>query len=497
MYELIKEAIIKNNLASLSSLRSAFSKLSVEEQFCLFKIVYRADQYDLSEAIINEFLTFKCTFNCSQWFRSELYYGWQNIRLPVLEWVLKEKVSAPLLELHLDSFNIPAEVFKVLLKYGFYQITCNRVSSNDLINSMEKKIGRALTVEYLFKSIDEYLKQDEAHKLRHSFAFLSPLIRIKEGAWSDHELNVIVAAFKYCGHVDIILILDLAIRTQNATLVTHLLKSVSDEGRECLLKHSSLDGVMATAASQRNIEIVQLLLDYNAALINPTEPYHTTTPLIEAARQGSEDIASFLLDRGALINPKDKATTPLIEAVKSGNIKLMGLLLARGALVEPENKNTTPLMEAVKQGNATAALLLLEHGAVVNPIGRKRTPLVEAVRKGSEACVRLLLSKGARFNFVDECNDGALTAAAASGNVTIIQLLLAQGAIFNLTDKIAPLLVAARAGKAEAIQALMEYERQRNPQANLSTLDIGEFYRSGFCFCSKGFEFLWGIFFYR
>ena len=89
-----------------------------------------------------------------------------------------------------------------------------------------------------------------------------------------------------------------------------------------------------------------------------------------AAACGYEEVAGFLLDRGADVNQAntDKlAYTPLIEASREGKSTMARFLLSRGAKVDAvDSRNGAALLHACITADLQTATLLAEHGAKID-----------------------------------------------------------------------------------------------------------------------------------
>ena len=121
-----------------------------------------------------------------------------------------------------------------------------------------------------------------------------------------------------------------------------------------------------SAASQGDLEMVQVLLDYKADVNSRNEC--GATPLYSAswkAHPQTLHVVRVLLENGA--NPNvgcDDGTTPLHIASKYGSVEVVRLLLKYGADVEPEDKEgRTPFKIASEKGHHEVTKLLLDRGA--------------------------------------------------------------------------------------------------------------------------------------
>lgn len=94
-----------------------------------------------------------------------------------------------------------------------------------------------------------------------------------------------------------------------------------------------------------------------------------STPLIEAAKEGYDEIVEILLRYNANVaqttNPS--CYTALHFAAANGHLNCVKLLLEHGSPMEEQNENGhTPLMEATSNGHIEVARCLIEHGANIN-----------------------------------------------------------------------------------------------------------------------------------
>ena len=116
------------------------------------------------------------------------------------------------------------------------------------------------------------------------------------------------------------------------------------------------------------------LIDQDAVIVDATDDYGMT-PLHWATRAGSMQCAQMLLERGALVNPLNKARrTPLQLAAESDRADMIRLLARHAAdLNTQDRKGRTPLHRATYEGCVDAAEALLEVGAnpmVLNKSGK-------------------------------------------------------------------------------------------------------------------------------
>ncbi|MGQ0557749.1 MAG: ankyrin repeat domain-containing protein [Nitrospiraceae bacterium] len=90
------------------------------------------------------------------------------------------------------------------------------------------------------------------------------------------------------------------------------------------------------------------------------------TPLFLAAKNGYQDIAALLLERGAAMSPmRQDGVTPIFIAAQEGQREVVALLLANGADVNTGAGigEVTLLHVAAYRGDQALITLLLQHGA--------------------------------------------------------------------------------------------------------------------------------------
>jgi ankyrin repeat protein len=242
--------------------------------------------------------------------------------------------------------------------------------------------------------------------------------------------------------------------------------------------------VLVLAVKQGNLAMVETLIrsgaDANIAGENP---------LLWAARNGREDIARLLLDKGANVNQGDQAfKTPLAYAKEAGHATIANLLSARGGTMKDyegmaffavtQNDRTQleamlaegvnlgalapygyPLLcIAAQAGHVDMAEFLIAHGADVNA-GHPQlgyTPLRQAVQYGKAEMAKYLLSKGAKVNATDTAGATPLHEAAWWGRADVAGVLIASGADVSARDHKGqtPLAVALERKNNEVVELL-------------------------------------------
>ncbi len=95
----------------------------------------------------------------------------------------------------------------------------------------------------------------------------------------------------------------------------------------------------------------------------------------------------------------------------------------------------SPLILACYRSNNEVAKYLIEKGADINGNSKMGTPLMAAIVKGNNEIAKTLISKKANLNLADENGTTALIYAVQFKNIELIKLLLEKKADKNLADK--------------------------------------------------------------
>ena len=205
-------------------------------------------------------------------------------------------------------------------------------------------------------------------------------------------------------------------------------------------------------ASAYLLPIVQLLVQHGAN-VNAQNVYHAT-PLDFAARNGSNDIVTYLLQHGADPNVESRVSneSPLQGAMRMKKPCTAFILLQHGADMSATPKwssEQTPLQFIFSDHGSSVDVLkmLLEYRAPVNWVdGNGCSALYYAVKRKNLQLVELLLEiPGADPNLGQPGRDTPLhSACALDGGMEIVQSLLRHGADVNATNERhwTPLIVA-------------------------------------------------------
>ncbi len=183
--------------------------------------------------------------------------------------------------------------------------------------------------------------------------------------------------------------------------------------------------------------------------VNAAEP-DGTTPLVVAAQRDDLDTVQALIRAGANVKAANRyGANALTAACINGNAPMIEALLTAGADANsalPEGE--TALMTAARTGNVDAVKALAAHGANVNAkeSWRGQTALMWAAAEDHAAVIRLLKELGADLNTRSNGGFTALLFAARAGRVEAVNALLASGA--NVNDTIQAARRAPASGMA-------------------------------------------------
>lgn len=148
-----------------------------------------------------------------------------------------------------------------------------------------------------------------------------------------------------------------------------------------------------------------------------TKPSPDQVAIYETAWKNDAATVKNLLAKGVNPNFIYKGKTPLHVAAHVESLEIATLLLEHGALVDAKETwhNETPLYEAASRGSPEIVQLFLEHGADPNAMGVNGwSPLYIATDYGCERVVAVLIRYGADVNIQTDDGETPLHAAAAS-----------------------------------------------------------------------------------
>jgi ankyrin len=177
-----------------------------------------------------------------------------------------------------------------------------------------------------------------------------------------------------------------------------------------------------------------------AAGDGPAEAGHYGSALLDAAAAGDATAVRALLKQGHNVNATGRdGATALHWAVRADDLATVDALLGAGAQVSATNAlGVTPIYIAASNGSASIVRRLLDAKADANAADATGdTVLMAAVRRGNPDAVRVLLERGARVNQTEpELSHTALMWAARTNNAEILRMLLAAGASVDAATRV-------------------------------------------------------------
>ncbi len=203
-----------------------------------------------------------------------------------------------------------------------------------------------------------------------------------------------------------------------------------DQLKSWLKQGASPDQELSNAATAGDLVRVRYLVE-RGANIN-TRDAEGYTPLLNAVRTRSDELATFLIANKADVNLADRdGWTPLMFAAWRDSPASIQALISKGAQIEATNpKGLTALCVAAQQGKAEATRALAKAGAKldVQVGGAAYTPLMLAIAGSWDEAAMALIDSGAAINAKNAGGVTALMIAAAGDHAEIAQKLLQSGA---------------------------------------------------------------------
>jgi ankyrin repeat protein len=235
-------------------------------------------------------------------------------------------------------------------------------------------------------------------------------------------------------------------------------KKKIDDDKETKTAKDPVNGMMLVhvAATCDNVDVVTHLIDmgvdYDVAGKNGWTPLHC------ALNSGANNVALFLLNRGAKPETKRSSATSLELAVRRCSGDVVHKLIAMGADPNAQmGRRANALETAAAFGNGEAVKVLIAHGADPNHQDRGHTPpLFHAVTGNQAAVIPVLIKSGAK---VDELNTNGYTAlmiSAGQASGDVVQALIDNGAYLHAKapDGKTALEIAEQYNNVEAAVAL-------------------------------------------
>jgi ankyrin repeat protein len=192
------------------------------------------------------------------------------------------------------------------------------------------------------------------------------------------------------------------------------------------------------------------------------ENFDGVTALHLAARHGTIDVMSVLLERGADLQFKDaNGDTALRHAVCHGSIAKAAWLVDQGLDVnELSADGSTLLFDAANMGQLHMMKWLKRRGTTLTAVNEQGRSALYAVRSGALSCMKWLVSQGLPVETVDNDGTTLLHYAAHEGSVERIDWLVAKGvnvAAVHETQGYTALFHAGLQGHVHAMGCLISH----------------------------------------
>jgi ankyrin repeat protein len=183
-------------------------------------------------------------------------------------------------------------------------------------------------------------------------------------------------------------------------------------------------------------------------------------PIHWAAFHGYVSVIRELAQRGANLSIKTNfGFPPLLQAAARGFAPAVDTLIELGASVDiTDNEGWTALHKASANGHEDVVAVLILQGAKLSKVHSDgRTPLHVAIELGQRAIAAMLLKAGAAPSIPDDAGESPLHLAAEHNDTVLIDLLLDAGAKRSPRNKkgVTPLISAVETGSTAAIRRLI------------------------------------------
>ncbi|MFC2132793.1 ankyrin repeat domain-containing protein [Bacteroidota bacterium] len=191
-----------------------------------------------------------------------------------------------------------------------------------------------------------------------------------------------------------------------------------------------------SSISKGDIDEIKTILENKPGEINTKQGF--LSPLFYAVRLGKNNVAKFLISKGAEMNEfasdinefSPLEFTPITDAIRTNNIEIIKFMVENGADLQVKSSLGETYLHFAAHLNRTELIeYLINKGIDVNvKKNGNLTPLHIASVDGYIEVVKLLIDNGADLNFKSTDGGTALHFAEAADNKEIVDLLLASGA---------------------------------------------------------------------
>jgi CDK inhibitor PHO81 len=203
-------------------------------------------------------------------------------------------------------------------------------------------------------------------------------------------------------------------------------EKLDDYGRSAVHYSCLSPSVPDSEADLVSARICQTLLE--AGLAPDILDLDNYSPLLYAVLRGSVNRVRVLLDVGhvhAAGTASSGDLLPLSLACQAGNSDVATLLLERGAVCRANTNGEFPMHLAAREGHVEVCRILVGREGWDSPDKYNDwTPLFHAARNGRDACLQVLLDAGSQVGVTDEFGNCAIYYAAWNGHRGCVDLLL-------------------------------------------------------------------------
>jgi ankyrin repeat protein len=200
-----------------------------------------------------------------------------------------------------------------------------------------------------------------------------------------------------------------------------------------ILEGAESNEAPSLAAEYGFLDILQQLINANPTMANMEDKFRRP-PFLLAALSGNENIASYLMAKGAKHTAAGgNSITALQVAAMTGQLGLLRKLLDAGSDIHAtlESTKSSALMLAAAGGFDDIATLLLSRGARINDRDSDgETALHRAVKHGHASTCYLLFAAGADIHIKTDQGLSPIHIASSNGYLGILQELLARSKAF-------------------------------------------------------------------
>lgn len=183
------------------------------------------------------------------------------------------------------------------------------------------------------------------------------------------------------------------------------------------------------------------------------------SPLSIALSKGCEELAHFLLDKGAISSPTKDGNYPIHLAAWHGFDSIVKRLLDHDGVTSQGYEKRTPLFCAAARGRIKVLETLLPHSSdVLNVCDSSHVPPIMAALTNSHPdAANCLLDADVDLSIVNEFGTSAIHVAARLGDLDMVKRLLSMGCKGDVQNRFkdTPLFQAVRTRSLDVVDALL------------------------------------------